>query len=448
MDVGISRLFASENGGEVGKYLIYDGDVLIDEVTFSFETGHSGIINISSDQAFDRVVLESTERRDDGDRNSGDSSDFVITEITVHGSGAYQVVEGNTLDSTTTIQGSLLSNDVDPEGDTFSITKVNGNTLTYVNNEATVVFDEGTLTINGVTGEFSFTATDRDELAESDIDNFTFEYTVEDAHGDTDTAKVHIDIVGKESTPVEPEPTLPDSYDYEGTPGVDTYTLSKVQTDQLSEDRLSWVEENSLTAAHSGYQDENLGPVGSSTTPAHFVYDDDLSIHSGDSNDRIDLGIGSGNYTVNAGTSTTWHDTNIVGRDFFEGSDFIESDKGDANYILDADGKLTTQANQEMQPEPDLVSTGSGDDFIISEGGNLAAFGGAGDDEIWGRTTALMRFVAEKVTTKYLVAEVMTSFEEAQATMNYMVAKAQIYSFGIKQILGKTKTILLIMTTS
>ncbi|MGF1767983.1 Ig-like domain-containing protein, partial [Enterovibrio makurazakiensis] len=204
IDVGISRLYATESGGEIGKYLIYDGDDLIGEAKFSFEDGHAGIINISSDVPFDRVVLESTERKDDGDRNGGDSSDFVITEITVHSTGVYQVVEGDTLDSTATIQGSLFSNDIDPEGHTFSITEINGEPLTFNEEEATVVFDEGILSINGVTGEFSFTANDRDELGQGETDTFTFDYTIKDVKGDTDTAKVHIDIIGKEAV-VQPQ---------------------------------------------------------------------------------------------------------------------------------------------------------------------------------------------------------------------------------------------------
>ncbi|EOD78392.1 hypothetical protein D515_02751 [Grimontia indica] len=177
---------------------------MIDEVTFSFEEGHTGIINISSDVPFDRVVLESTERKDDGDKNGGDSSDFVITEITVHSTGVYQVIEGDTLESTATIQGSLFSNDIDPEGHTFSITEINGEPLAFIGDEATVVFDEGILTINGVTGEFDFEANDRDELGQGETDTFIFDYTIKDVKGDTDTAKVHIDIIGKEAV-VKPQ---------------------------------------------------------------------------------------------------------------------------------------------------------------------------------------------------------------------------------------------------
>jgi Ca2+-binding RTX toxin-like protein len=40
-----------------------------------------------------------------------------------------------------------------------------------------------------------------------------------------------------------------------------------------------------------------------------------------------------------------------------------------------------------MQPETDTVNMGSGDDVVISEGGNLAAFGGAGNDVLYGSET-------------------------------------------------------------
>ncbi|WP_281546360.1 Ig-like domain-containing protein, partial [Grimontia sp. SpTr1] len=202
MDVGIARLFATENGGEVGKYLIYDGDVLVDEVTFSFDEGHTGIINISSDVPFDRVVLESAERKNDGDRDGGDSTDFTITSISIH-TEQYKVTETNTLDSTSTAQGSLLDNDSDPEGHSFTVTQINGIDLNFDIDTgfATVEFPEGILRIKA-DGTFEFDAKDQVSLKKGDAQSFDFEYTIKDAKGDTDTADVKITILGVNEAPI------------------------------------------------------------------------------------------------------------------------------------------------------------------------------------------------------------------------------------------------------
>ncbi|MCJ2378977.1 Ig-like domain-containing protein [Vibrio sp. ZSDZ34] len=108
--------------------------------------------------------------------------------------------------------------------------------------------------------------------------------------------------------------------------------------------------------------------------------DDNLSIHSGDSNDYVELGISSGDNIVNTGSSEPNTPADI-GRDFFEDAAFMSGE------ILDADGILKTTVVDEMQPETDTVNMGSGDDVVISDGGNLAAFGGAGDDILYGSDT-------------------------------------------------------------
>ncbi|KKD57833.1 hypothetical protein RN22_24290, partial [Grimontia sp. AD028] len=69
-----------------------------------------------------------------------------ITSISVH-TEQYKVTETNTLDSTSTAQGSLLDNDNDPEGHSFQVTQINGIDLNFDIDTgfATVESPEGTL---------------------------------------------------------------------------------------------------------------------------------------------------------------------------------------------------------------------------------------------------------------------------------------------------------------
>ncbi|WP_016961630.1 Ig-like domain-containing protein, partial [Enterovibrio norvegicus] len=208
LEFGVARLFAEENGTEVGQYTLYDADGNFIKVQeFSLDSGNSGKFTIISDVAFAYVVFEALPRTKDGDnQTSGDASDFVITEITIL-SDKFIVEEGSTPDNsdTDTISGSLFDNDSDPEGHAFSITKVDGNELIFTDGIATVDFDEGTLTI-WQNGKFTFEAADQgDDLKAGEKQDFDFTYTIQDEKGDTDTATVHIDIIGKDITPI-PEP--------------------------------------------------------------------------------------------------------------------------------------------------------------------------------------------------------------------------------------------------
>ncbi|MEZ8128425.1 immunoglobulin-like domain-containing protein, partial [Enterovibrio norvegicus] len=206
---GVSRLFAEENGTEVGQYKLYDADGnLIKTQSFSLDSGDKGTFTIFSNTPFSYVVFEALPRTKDGEsQTSGDASDFVITAITIL-NDAFIVEEGLTPDNSDadTISGSLFDNDSDPEGHAFSITEVNGEALTFTDDgKATVGFNEGSLTI-WKDGRFTFEAADQgDNLKAGEQQDFNFEYTIQDEKGDTDSATVHIDIVGKDAA-LNPNP--------------------------------------------------------------------------------------------------------------------------------------------------------------------------------------------------------------------------------------------------
>ena len=100
----------------------------------------------------------------------------------------------------------MLSNDADPDGDLTTLTEINGMAvddgdiinIEDPNNPGVVI---GTLEIIDVTtGEFTFTPTDPTFQGEP-----TFEYTIEDPSGATDTADVTITVTA------DPDPNANDA---------------------------------------------------------------------------------------------------------------------------------------------------------------------------------------------------------------------------------------------
>ncbi|WP_325893771.1 retention module-containing protein [Grimontia sp. NTOU-MAR1] len=210
LEIGIARLFQNEHGHgnhEVAKWTTYgeDGQVIATgEFNFGDRTSGKGVITIEAEGIY-KVILEALPRVNEADsgKTSGDSSDFTITSVAVYSEQAkYTVTETETLDSTSTVQSSLLDNDGDPEGHSFKVTEINGEPLGEFDEEgyAKVEFDEGTLYINEE-GEFRFVANDQADLLEGQSEQFQFEYTITDSIGDVDTAKVIIQIDGLDEAP-------------------------------------------------------------------------------------------------------------------------------------------------------------------------------------------------------------------------------------------------------
>ncbi|USH01947.1 hypothetical protein K6Q96_13895 [Grimontia kaedaensis] len=418
LEIGIARLFQNEHGQgnhEVAKWTAYgeDGQVIATgEFNFGDRTSGKGVITIEAEGIY-KVVLEALPRVNEtgSDKTSGDSSDFTITSVAVYSDQAkYTVTETETLDSKTTAQGSLLDNDGDPEGHSFKVTEVNGKPLEVFDADgfSTVIFDEGTLNINGVTGEFSFTANDREELGKGETDTFTFNYTIKDAKGDTDTAKVYIDIIGKENTPVEPKPTYDNKF--ESGSGNDTYQfMSSHNLHNISisspairpNDYKNWikVDDELYENANAGAIDINVlhsefgQPVLEHPYNGHQSFinliDTDDFINSGGGNDNVEAG--GGNDTIWLGDSGNEPSPN----DLTTFARFIESEfttgHGDqaqpnTDFLINGEDSNFTGVLT-GDPSADIAHGQAGDDVILGQAGIDVIFGGSGQDKLDGGTS-------------------------------------------------------------
>ncbi len=201
VEFDVSRMLDSEAGrGEVGTWIAYNDGVEVDRGNFITDNkgsslDHSFMIDTKN------LVFNSLEfvaqpyaglSAITGD---GDSSDYFLTGLTATGpadaNNGYQTSESQVLN----ITESLLDNDSDIEGDSFTISEVNGQQFT---SGTPVLLASGAIVIVNADGTFSYNPDGKfDNLltGEYAVDSFT--YTIKDAFGATDTASVSITITGE-----------------------------------------------------------------------------------------------------------------------------------------------------------------------------------------------------------------------------------------------------------
>uniref|UniRef100_UPI003735E936 Ig-like domain-containing protein n=1 Tax=Shewanella maritima TaxID=2520507 RepID=UPI003735E936 len=202
VEFSVARLFADENVAEQGVWKAYYNGELVATGLFSNPTGQTGTFNIDTgDAVFDTLVFEAANNADP--ILSGDSSDYVLTSISATGAGlgegAIVTGENQTLTINDPTTG-LLANDTDLQGDNFSITAINGSSVT---NGSTVVLPSGALLTIYSDGTYSYNPNDAfDSLTAGQVDQDTFTYTITDANGATDTATVTINIIGANDAPI------------------------------------------------------------------------------------------------------------------------------------------------------------------------------------------------------------------------------------------------------
>ncbi|GIB18142.1 Leukotoxin [Vibrio cholerae] len=155
--------------------------------------------------------------------------------------------------------------------------------------------------------------------------------------------------------------------EYVGRGGVDSFLLTKTDGDNAN-----------LNIALNAYY-EGTTAIAPVTQQVAVTIDTDLVIHSGDSNDYIDLGISRADNTVYTGSSIPNFNNSTPSQSTLADSAFMKND-----VITDHDGVLLQSVQSQIQPITDTVNLGSGNDTVYGGGGNLAAYGGAGNDTLIG----------------------------------------------------------------
>ncbi|CSC13833.1 RTX toxin [Vibrio cholerae] len=155
--------------------------------------------------------------------------------------------------------------------------------------------------------------------------------------------------------------------EYLGRGGVDSFLLTKSNGDNAN-----------LNIALNAYY-EGTTAVAPVTQQVAVTIDTDLVIHSGNSNDYIDLGISRADNTVYTGSSIPNFNNSTPSQSTLADSAFMKND-----VITDHDGVLLQSVQSQIQPITDTVNLGSGNDTVYGGGGTLAAYGGAGNDTLIG----------------------------------------------------------------
>ncbi|WP_188926032.1 VCBS domain-containing protein, partial [Shewanella algicola] len=201
----VSHLFTNENNGEQGVWMAYYNGHLVASEIFTTSSGDEGTFTINTgDIVFDQLVFQATETVSEANGGPAlvDSSDYFLTSVAASGPaivGSYVVSEDSTLSITDTSSG-LLNNDNDSQGHTYSLTGVNGASVT---DGQVVTLPSGALLTIYSDGTYSYDTNNAFEtLTAGQLSTDSFTYTVTDEYGATDTATVTINIVGANDTAI------------------------------------------------------------------------------------------------------------------------------------------------------------------------------------------------------------------------------------------------------
>ncbi|CSA14611.1 RTX toxin [Vibrio cholerae] len=155
--------------------------------------------------------------------------------------------------------------------------------------------------------------------------------------------------------------------EYLGRGGVDSFLLTKSNGDNAN-----------LNIALNAYY-EGTTAVAPVTQQVAVTIDTDLVIHSGNSNDYIDLGISRADNTVYTGSSIPNFNNSTPSQSTLADSAFMKND-----VITDHDGVLLQSVQSQIQPITDTVNLGSGNDTVYGGAGNDTLIGGDGNDALRG----------------------------------------------------------------
>ena len=212
------------DNGDVINVLSVNGETADVDTQITLPSG--ALLMLNSDGTFEYDQNGQFESLNSGD-NGADSFTYTITDvlgetstatanITIIGDADAPTAEddGFSIGENDTLVDDLFADngsgpDSDPEGDTLTITEVNG---MAGNVGGPILLPSGaTLTVGGAAGDGGFTydpGLTFDSLPFGAMTTDTFTYTIDDGVGGTDTATVTIDINGENDDPVAQDDTL------------------------------------------------------------------------------------------------------------------------------------------------------------------------------------------------------------------------------------------------
>ncbi len=193
--LSVDRLFAREDGGEQGRWVALFNGQEVASGTFVTAFGQKGNFAIDTGGlVFNAVRFEAI----DTVNGTGDGGDYWLTGFQGSGpatvNGGYAVAADEVLTIDVVSGDRLLDNDTDPDGDTLTVTAIDG---VAVADGQTVTLASGALLTISQDGSFSYDPNGQfDSLAAGALDTDSFTYTISDGHGNTDTATVTVTNIG------------------------------------------------------------------------------------------------------------------------------------------------------------------------------------------------------------------------------------------------------------
>lgn len=194
----VASMNPTEDGGEGGRWVaMYQGEVV---ATGEFRTtppDSSARFTIDTgDLVFDSIRFEATPTGNN--TQTLDGSDYYLSGLQASGpadvNGAYTTAENAVLTVPAGSADTLLANDADPDGDSFTLSAVNGQPAAV---GQTITLASGALLTVNADGSFSYDPNGAwDSLDAGEVARESFTYTVTDARGASDTATATVTIVG------------------------------------------------------------------------------------------------------------------------------------------------------------------------------------------------------------------------------------------------------------
>ena len=419
----VSRLYGNEGGGEVGHWVAYYQGAMVAQGEFRLQdSSNKGTFNINTGTVvFDSIRFEAAPYFTP--QSGGDDSDYFLTAFSGTGPSsantAYTTAADHVLGVTASSSNNLLANDSDPQGDLFHVSRINGAT---VSDGQVVTLSSGALLTIHADGTFSYNPNGKfAALGAGQTATDSFQYTVTDKPGASDTAMATITVIGVNDAPV----AVNDNKELTEDSGTIIVSGNVILNDQDADgDKLVVSAVNGSIVGVGGAT--VIGSYGTFHVNGDGTYSYTLdpanaevgALNNGQSVvDRISYSVidpagasSTADIVVNIHGTTDAAGSQVITPTSSGNNNYIEAGGGDDvvyagvsgnlsfndvaghQFMLQNDerGKLTTgDGNGDIHPQVrdtrvDVVGGGDGNDILFGEGGSDLLYGGAGNDYLSG----------------------------------------------------------------